>query len=129
MLGLLLLPIFSSSESLSLPEGGDLEVTKGIVLVLTTAIINSGNALYKYYNPTYDDTAHEKEAIVRAKEAQKRLDFLEAEAAFRKCLKDVKKESSKNAVGIPTDCEAKARDLILCGGRDVVIAMVRDFNE
>ena len=33
MLGLLLLPIFSGSESLCLSESSDTEVTKGIVLI------------------------------------------------------------------------------------------------
>ena len=104
-------------------------VIGGIVYVGGIVIVQTGNVIYSLFFPTKLDTANTTEADVRIKEAQKRSAFLDAEASFSKCLKNIKKDAERNAVGIPTVCETKARDLILCDGEAAVILMMKNFNK
>ena len=177
MLGLLLLPIFSSSESLYASNDPNKQVTELITFIVkkagensayiceqigeyiknnceeiykqgaefyakhpqavdnavgslvTTAVIGSGNAVYGQVCPKKEDEAHKAEADVRIKEAKKRSDFLDAEANFSTCLKKVKKDSVKNAAGIPIVCEDFARALTLCDGDYRVAEMMTNFNK
>lgn len=103
-------------------------VVGGVVYVGSVVFIQTGNAVYDWCFPKKENIAKQAEAEVRTEEANKRLKYLKAEANFSECLKKIKKDAPQNAEGIPTACEEKARDLVLCGGKVAVHNMMNDFN-
>jgi len=105
-------------------------VAGGLVMAAAGAVAaKTAGDIYDKAFPKESAMADKAEADVRIKEAQKRSEFLDAEKDLSKCLKNAKQESSKNFAGIPTDCEAKARTLILCDGDYRVAEMARNFNK
>ena len=128
MFSLLLLPFIFNSEPIYADDYTK-EIAAGIVSVIATATINTGNIAYKYYYPTPEDNASAAEALVRSAEAQERKDYLEKKAKFKKCLLDNNQKNNNSADGIPTECEETARAFIICGGINEIIAMTANFNQ
>lgn len=136
MLSLLLLPFFADFQPLCASEGGEDPIAKIINFVIThsaefaygaatagativsTIVINGGNSAYTWMFPT-------EEQKMNKKEAQERQVYLDAKIKFRECLQASLKDSIKDDRGIPTDCQETARQLIICGGFNDVVAMTK----
>ena len=133
----MLLPLFSSSESLCMDP-----VTIAIILVAIPAAVkvavplinNTGSAINNIcssYYPTAIDTAIAEAAKVEAAKSRKELNYLDEETKFRDCLKNSKPDSDRTAHGVPTACEQLMHVFMLCGGdsENEITAMTKLFNK
>ena len=72
-----------------------------------------GKEIYTAAYPSEEQVDTQKANTILSR---KRLEFLQAEEAFRNCLVKAKADSELNAEGCPVDCEKDARFFACLGG-------------
>jgi len=118
MLSLMLLPLFSSNESLCL----DPITTHIITLVAGSVVTYSTSKIIEKL-----DSSPEKQMIEM--ETRERLDFIDAKIKFKKCVTDSKPEDEKTKTGIPVQCKELARTFLACGGKEEIIKIIMDLED
>ena len=119
MLCLLLLPLFSSSESIA--SGMEPVVIAAIIGVCYDVVKNGYIAGCEWLKPSDAAQAFATQALLQK-------NYLAAKSDFIKCLEGTTPESKRNEENVPTDCEKTAMAFIICGGVDEVFNMTRSFK-
>ena len=120
MLSLLLL--FSSNKSYCFSDNVDAAIVAAICAA-SVEIAKYGYSSYcRWLYPSNEDQA-------RTKAAEIELAYLTKKNEFIECLGKTTSNSPKNSDSVPTECEAKARAFIICGGINEVFNMTRDFGQ